>query len=94
MSDTDDVIKCRKCATQMLSSYGREARNDQSNRRIGTTLLSKWNLQVLGCKQFYPFVFYVNYVPLSADSTLLRKDMIDFKGIKDQKIFYISMIIW
>ena len=29
----DDVIKCRKCAIQMKSSYGREARNDQSNRR-------------------------------------------------------------
>ena len=34
MCNKDDVIKCRKCATQMLSSYGREARNDQSNRRI------------------------------------------------------------
>ena len=35
MGDTDGVIKCRKCATKMKSSYGREARNDQSNRRIG-----------------------------------------------------------
>ena len=34
MCNTDDVIKCRKCATQMKSSYGREARNDQSNCHI------------------------------------------------------------
>ena len=34
MCNTDDVIKCRKYATQMKSSYGREARNEQSNRRI------------------------------------------------------------
>ena len=34
MCNTDDVIKCRKCATQMKSSYGCEARNDQLNRRI------------------------------------------------------------
>ena len=33
MCNTDDVIKCRKCATQMKSSYGPEARNDLSNRR-------------------------------------------------------------
>ena len=33
MCNTDNVIKCRKCATQMKSSYGREARNDQSNMR-------------------------------------------------------------
>ena len=83
MSDTDDVIKCRKCARQMISSYGREARNDQSNRRIGTTLF----FQNGTYKFCYPFVFYVNYVPLSADSTLLRKDMIDFKGIKIKKYF-------
>ena len=25
--NTDEVIKCRKCATQMKSSYGRETRN-------------------------------------------------------------------
>ena len=31
---TNDVIICRKYATQMKSSYGRDARNDQSNRRI------------------------------------------------------------
>ena len=31
MCNTGDVIKC---ATQMISSYGREARNYQSNRRI------------------------------------------------------------
>ena len=34
MCNTDDVIKCRKYATQMKSSYGREAQNDQSNRRF------------------------------------------------------------
>ena len=34
MCNTDDVIKCRKYTTQMISSYGRESRNDQSNRRI------------------------------------------------------------
>ena len=27
------TIKCRKCATQMKSSYDREARNDQLDRR-------------------------------------------------------------
>ena len=34
MCSTNDVIICRKYATQMKSSYGRDARNDQSNRRI------------------------------------------------------------
>ena len=34
MCNTDDFIKCRKYTTQMLSSYGRESRNYQSNRRI------------------------------------------------------------
>ena len=38
--NTDHVLKCRKCAIQMMSSYGREARNDQSNRRTETFLLS------------------------------------------------------
>ena len=32
--NTDGVIKCRKCTAQMKSSYGRETRKDQSNRRI------------------------------------------------------------
>ena len=40
MCNTDDVIKCRKCATQMKSSYGREARNDQSNRCIESFIIS------------------------------------------------------
>ena len=34
MCNTDGVIRCRKCTTQTKTSYGREARNNQSNRRI------------------------------------------------------------
>ena len=50
MRNTDDVIKCRKCATQMISSYGREARNDQSNRRIDYSTVSNVYPQSLTLK--------------------------------------------